>query len=395
MTDRISDSSVPADRLPVVVVGAGAMGGEWLRMLRASPHAKTVGVVDLNLELAAATVASIGLDDVVVGDSVADVAARSGARGVINVTVPQAHRVVNEQALRAGLPVLCEKPLAPTIAEALRQVALADLTGGLLMVSQSRRYFNNLAAFRASVGELGPLAAVHAAFYREDHEPGFREQMAHPLLVDMSIHHFDQLRYIAGDEPVAVRCSSWNPPWSWYAGDAAAAAEFELESGARFVYSGSRCTPGLQTSYNAEWRVYAERGAAAWDGDHIVQVDSPEIAPAGAVEVRADAPDRLEGIEGSLEEFARALRTGVTPQNEVRANVLSLAMVEGAIRSSDRGGERIVIAELLEESLAQAIADERQSDIADILRSWTSAADGISTPAWGSAPATIASGGAR
>jgi myo-inositol 2-dehydrogenase/D-chiro-inositol 1-dehydrogenase len=393
MTDRISDSGAPADRLPVVVVGAGAMGGEWLRMLRASPHAQTVGVVDLNLELAATTVASIGLDGVIVGDSVTDVAARSEARGVINVTVPQAHRVVNEQAMRAGLPVLCEKPLAPTVAEALRQVALADLTGGLLMVSQSRRYFHHLAAFRTAVRDLGPLAAVHAAFYREDHEPGFREQMAHPLLVDMSIHHFDQLRYLAGDEPVAVRCSSWNPPWSWYAGDAAAAAEFELASGARFVYSGSRCTPGLQTSYNAEWRVYAERGAAAWDGDHVVQLDSAEIAgAAGAVGTGSDASDRLEG---SLEEFVASLRTGATPQNEVRANVLSLAMVEGAIRSSERGGERVVIAELLEESLAQAIADERQNDIAQLLRSWTSAADGISTPAWGSAPATIASGGAR
>ena len=395
MTHRVRNSSAPAEsrsesRIPVVVVGAGAMGGGWLRMLRASPHARPVGVVDLNLELAAATVASIGLENVVVGDSVTDVAERSGAEAVVNVTVPQAHRVVNEQALRAGYPVLCEKPLAPTVAEALRQVALADLTGGLLMVSQSRRYFNHLAAFRDAVGELGPLAAVHAEFYREDHEPGFREQMAHPLLVDMSIHHFDQLRYLSSDEPVAVRCNSWNPPWSWYAGDAAAAAEFELASGARFVYSGSRCTPGLQTSYNAEWRVYAERGAAAWDGEQVVQVDFDGRGAEGAERAGGVVADRLEGIEGSLEEFARSLSDGTTPQNEVRANVLSLAMVEGAIRSSERGGERIVLAELLEESLAQAIADERQNDIADLLRSWTSAADGISTPAWGSVPATPA-----
>jgi myo-inositol 2-dehydrogenase/D-chiro-inositol 1-dehydrogenase len=387
MTDHLSDFGAPGDRLPVIVVGAGAMGGEWLRMLAGSTNARTVGVVDLNLELAASTVASIGLDDVVIGASIEEVAARSGAKAVINVTVPQAHRVVNEQALRAGLPVLCEKPLAPTVAEALRQVALADLTGGLLMVSQSRRYFARLTEFREAVQNLGPLAAVHAAFYREDHEPGFREQMAHPLLVDMSIHHFDQLRLVTGDEPVAVRCSSWNPPWSWYAGDAAAAAEFELASGARFVYSGSRCTPGLQTSYNAEWRVYGEGGAAEWDGEQLVRAE-----PAFG---EAPESDRLEGIEGSLEEFVASLRTGVTPQNEVRANVLSLAMVEGAIRSSERGGERIVIAELLEESLTQAIVDERQNDIAELLRSWASAADGISTPAWGTVPATTASGGAR
>jgi predicted dehydrogenase len=385
--DRTNRPSTSEDRLPVVVVGAGGMGKEWLRMLATSPYAAPVGVVDLDVGLAAEAVASVGLDGALVGASLDEVAERSGARAVINVTVPQAHRTVNEQALRAGLPVLCEKPLSPTVAEALSQVALADLTGGLLMVSQSRRYFAHLTAFRDAAGVLGPLAAVHAQFFHADHEPGFREQMVHPLLVDMSVHHFDMLRYLTGDEPTAVRCSSWNPPWSWFAGDAAATAEFELASGARFVYSGSRCTPGLQTSWNADWRVYAEHGAAAWDGDYVVQVDAGVIEP--------ETPDQGEGIEGSLNEFVASLRTGATPQNEVRANVLSLAMVEGAIRSSERGGERVVIAELLEEALAKAIADERREDVADLLRSWTSAADGIATPAWGSAPAAIALGGAR
>ncbi len=379
-------SASEATRLPVVVIGAGAMGGAWLRMLADSPHAEPVGVVDLNLELAQATVASAGLD-AVVGDSLVEVAERSGARAAINVTVPQAHRVVNEQALRAGLPVLCEKPLAPTVSEALRQVALADLTGELLMVSQSRRYFNHLAAFKQAVEQLGPLGAVHATFFHEDHEPGFREQMAHPLLVDMSVHHFDMLRYLSADEPVSVRCNSWNPPWSWFAGDAAATATFELASGARFVYSGSRCTPGLQSSWNADWHVYAERGAASWNGDELVIADAEGVG--------FEVPDRRESIEGSLEEFVSALATGITPQNEVRLNVLTLAMVEGAVLSSARGGERVDLRDLLEDSLAQAIADEQRDDVAELLRSWPSAADGISTQPWGSSPAPIAAGGAR
>ncbi|MDO4143011.1 Gfo/Idh/MocA family protein [Clavibacter michiganensis] len=173
---RPGAADAPAsDRLPVVVVGAGVMGALWIRMLAGSPHAALVGVVDLDVPLAESAVRAAGLDGIAVGASVAEVAARSGARAVVNVTVPQAHRVVNEQALRAGLPVLCEKPLAPTVAEALRQVALADITGGLLMVSQSRRYFTHLTAFREAVAQVGPLAVVHAQFLHEDHEPGFRE----------------------------------------------------------------------------------------------------------------------------------------------------------------------------------------------------------------------------
>lgn len=376
-----------AERLPVVVVGAGAMGSHWIRTLAASSHAEPVGIVDLDLDLARRAVVDAGVPDAVVGASVPEVAERSGARAVVDVTVPQAHRPVNEAALRAGLPVLCEKPLGSTVAEALAQVALADLTGQLLMVSQSRRYFNHLAALRDVVAQLGPLGAVTAQFFHEDHEPGFREQMAHPLLVDMSIHHFDQLRYLTGDEPVAVRCTSWNPPWSWFAGDAAATAEFELRSGARFAYAGSRCTPGLQDSFNAEWRVYGERGAVLWDGDHEVRVE--------AEGVHAEVSDGPEQIEGSLAEFVGALRSGTTPQNEVRANILSLAMVEGAIRSSDLGGERVVLADLLESALAEAIEAERADDVRERMRSWPSAAEAIAAGAWGSDTVPTASGGAR
>ena len=46
--------------------------------------------------------------------------------------------------------------------------------------------------------------------------------MAYPLLIDMAIHQFDLARDLIGSEPEAVYCESFNPAWSWYAGDAAA-----------------------------------------------------------------------------------------------------------------------------------------------------------------------------
>lgn len=364
-----------SERLPVIVVGAGAMGREWLRLLTHNEHADPVGIVDLDLDLATAAAAQVGLEAAVVGSDLADVVTRSAAAAVINVTVPNAHRVVNEQALRLGLPVLSEKPLAPTLSEALRQVAIADVTGGLLMVSQSRRYFNHLTALRDAVGRLGPLGTITQEFFHEDHEPGFREEMAHPLLVDMSIHHFDAMRYVTGDEPVSVRCSAWNPPWSWFRGDASATADFALRSGARFVYAGSRCTPGLRTSWNAAWRVQSERGAASWDGEQTVVVDADGIEP-----VIGDAEEELAG---SLAEFVSAVRSGTTPQNEVRANILSLAMVEGAVKSSARGGSEVLIDDLLEEAYRRALIDETAADTSDRLHSWGSAHAGIETGHWG------------
>ena len=79
------------------------------------------------------------------------------AQAVVNVTVPVAHAVVSNTALLHGLPVLCEKPLAETVSQGLSMIAAAELSGQLLMVSQSRRYWRNLSAFRQQIAQLGPI----------------------------------------------------------------------------------------------------------------------------------------------------------------------------------------------------------------------------------------------
>ena len=83
--------------------------------------------------------------------------------------------------------------------------------------------------------------------------------MPFPLLIDMAIHQFDLARDLIGSEPVAVYCNSYNPSWSWFAGDAAAQVQFEFAGGSRFSFSGSWCSPGLETSWNGEWRVSGQR----------------------------------------------------------------------------------------------------------------------------------------
>ena len=75
----------------------------------------------------------------------------------------------------------------------------------------------------------------------------------------MAIHQFDLARDLIGGEPVAVYCESYNPGWSWYAGDAAAEVTFEFADGSRFSFSGSWCSPGLETSWNGAWRVSGAR----------------------------------------------------------------------------------------------------------------------------------------
>ncbi|MBU2663700.1 Gfo/Idh/MocA family oxidoreductase [Actinoplanes bogorensis] len=344
----MSFRTIDESPLPVVLVGAGGFGRQWLAMLLAADKnmVELRGVADLDLEAARAA-APPGLP---VGSDPVELARRTGAKALINVTVPAAHHPVTTAALFAGLPVLGEKPLAESVSQALSLRAAAELTGELFMVSQSRRRNPQLARLRALVDGLGRIGTVTTTFARSERFGGFRDRMAQPLLVDMAIHAFDAARYLLGADPVSVWCQSWNPPWSWFDGDANAVAVFEMTGGTRYVYNGTWCSPGEITSWNGAWRISGEHGTALWDGH-----DEP-LLPGNAPD------DPYGGIEASLHAFVEALRTGEPPSGEVHENLMSLAMVEAAVLSAERGFP-VRLEDVLTAARDRAVTEEVRPDV--------------------------------
>lgn len=367
-THRTIDSG-PHDPLRLVVVGAGGMGRAWTRTVTASAEARLAGIVDLDTDAAHQAASDVDRPGIPVGTDAVTLAAETGAHALVNVTVPAAHHPVTTSALLAGLPVLGEKPAADTVARALSLAAASEVSGELFMVSQSRRWNPHLFELRGMLDQLGAVGTVTTEFFKAPKFGGFREEMPYPLLIDMAIHAFDSLRFLLGADPVSVYCEAYNPPWSWYDGDAAATAVFEMAGGARYTYNGSWCAPGAETSWNGTWRVSGERGSALWDGDNPPVLDAEFEPPAGK---RASFPDGINGIDGALRVFADALRTGTTPMGEVHENVMSLAMVEAAVESA-RTGKRVLLDETLEQAYAVAMAEESRPEVRDALAAWPSA----------------------
>lgn len=371
-----------AGRLRVVVAGAGGMGRAWLAAIAASDDVELAGVADLDVGLARRVVDELASPSVPVGSDGVELAVAVGADALVDVTVPLAHHPVTTAALFSGLPVLGEKPIAATLPEALSLAAAAQVTGELFMVSQSRRWNPQLFALRDAAVALGPIGSVTTEFFKAPHFGGFREEMAHPLLVDMAIHPFDSARFLLASEPVSVFCAAHNPPWSWFGGAANAYAVFTFASGARYVYAGSWCSPGAETSWNGSWRVSGQGGTALWDGDTVPQV---ALAPDGGWDGQGIGGDEglalqpvspstpvpgLDGIDWALAEFVIALRTGIAPMGAVHENVMSLAMVEAAVRSADTGAP-VLIDAVLEQALERAAEAERNDDVRAVLKGWT------------------------
>jgi predicted dehydrogenase len=364
-----------ADPVRIIQVGAGAMGRAWLEVVHDSHEAELVGLVDLDPGAAQRAADATGHGGVPVAGSLEQLLDRVEADALLNVTVPSAHADVSITALLHGLPVLCEKPLAETVSAGLSMIAAAELSGRLLAVSQSRRYWRTLSAFRRQIARLGSIGTVSCDFFKAPHFGGFRDEMAYPLLIDMAIHQFDLARDLIGSEPVAVYCDSYNPGWSWYRGDAAAQVVFEFSGGARFSFTGSWCSAGLETSWNGSWRVSGSGGSALWDGDH-----EPTAADVSGQPITATVGDEPEQIAGSLTEFVAGMRTGVLPSGEAHSNVLSLAMVEAAIRSATEG-RRVLIADVLDVAHAEAVASEEHPEVRAVLASWSSVQNVLGRPA--------------
>jgi len=333
--------------LKAALVGCGAMSRAWLQAAAKIPDLRIVALADLEPARAEGRAAEFGLNDAIIVRTVQDAIKRFRPDLLFDVVVPSARHEVVSAGLAAGCHVLSEKPMAQTLDDARDLVRRARETGRIHAVVQNRRYVAGVRRIARALkgGAIGEIASVHADFFLAPHFGGFREEMDHVLLLDMAIHTFDALRCMTGLAALGVYCREWNPPLSWYRQGSSAAAIFELETGATFVYRGSWCAPGLPTSWESGWRFAGAKGALTWDGAEAIRIEalapgqrSGLFDPVQPIEPPALIEgDRIGGHLGVLSDFVAAVRTGAEPETAGRDNIRSLAMVFGAIESAETG----------------------------------------------------------
>ncbi len=326
----------------VIVVGAGGISNAWFPPIR--KEALTVAaVVDLRLEAAQKRIDEHQFAGAKAFDNLDKALAETKADFLVDLTIPDAHCDVTCKALRAGLHVVGEKPMAGTMDQARKMVRTSEETGKLYMVSQSRRWDASHIAIERQVASqsIGQLTTLNCDFYIGAHFGGFRDEMPSPLILDMSIHHFDLARMIAGQDPVSVYAEEFNPHGSWYKGDVATNCLFEMTNGVRFAYRGSWCAEGCHTGWNGDWRVIGDRGTVVYDSDknlrgEVVTGNDGFHRPRAPLAIEA-SPIDAPTMHGALREMLAFIRAGKRPQTECHDNIKSLAMVFAAIESAKRG----------------------------------------------------------
>jgi len=339
------------DRLPILVLGAGFFGKNWLRQVTDCPECELVGLVAKHPDLLASVGEEFGVPASRRYPTIAEGLERSGCRAVVVALPVMVHREAILAALAAGKHVLTEKPLAMTLAEA-RDIVLAArrAAGATVMVDQNYRWRPQTQALRRAVreGTVGKLGAVSCEFRQpitRTTTDAWREQMPHPYLLDMAVHHFDLLRACTGLECVEAVARGVRPPWTWYQGIPGVDALFTFEQGVGVSYTGSMVAQGFATPQDGIISVVGERGTLRLEADSQVR-----CYRGTAVEVIPPPAMRHTDCAYALREFLAAIRDRRRPETHVEDNVRSLAMAEAAIRSVETG-QPVNVTPLVEEAL--------------------------------------------
>jgi predicted dehydrogenase len=328
-----------------VQIGMGGWGRDWARMVAPEvDEVELVGFVDSDPAALARLQRDVAVSPRQCFSSLAEALAVVRADAALVTTNLPGHAPVTTSALESGLHVLVEKPFTDSLARARELVDLAAKNGVTLMVSQNYRFFPAVRAAAQLVreAELGQLYEVAIDFRRNDPAPPNPRRRhhadAHPLLVDMSIHHFDLLRLIIRGEATSVTCETRNPSWSGYAGPPAATCSI-LFRDVMVSYRGSWISAASETAWAGEWRMEFERGQLFFTSrgeDNRLMDRIVMRARRGRPRNVALPPMARIDRAGALTEFALAVRDAREPETSGRDNLGSLAIMLAAVSSADR-----------------------------------------------------------
>lgn len=128
-----------------------------------------------------------------------------------------AHAPCTIAALDAGKHVICEKPMAMNVQEAMAMKEAAERNGKLLMIGFVRRFGNDCTILKDFVdnGQLGDLYYAKASYLRRNGAPGGwfgdKERSGGGPMIDLGVHVIDLVRYLMGcPKPVAVYGATFN-----------------------------------------------------------------------------------------------------------------------------------------------------------------------------------------
>ncbi|EFL28819.1 inositol 2-dehydrogenase [Streptomyces himastatinicus ATCC 53653] len=318
------------------VIGAGNMGADHVATLhRQVSGAEVTLVADIDKERAASVAGTVpgarSTDDAyaVIGDLEVD--------AVVIASHDTTHADLSLAAVRAGKPVLCEKPLAPSLEECVRVVREERRAGGgLISLGFMRRFDPAHTELKSAVsaGDCGSPLLVRCVSRGVSSAPGCTDELS---ITGSAIHEFDTVPWLL-DSPVTE--VSWHAPRSTAAVSGFRDPQLILLRTADGALTTVEVFLNARYGYDIRCEVVGEHGTVALTHPARIVADSARTRSSG---YPADwRPRFADAYRLELQAWTDAVRSGAASPMATAQDGLVASAVAGAVVASMRDGGRTV-----------------------------------------------------
>ena len=325
--------------LRIGLIGAGMVSRHHLiAWANIAGQADVVAVADPSSDNAARRVAEFGIPKTYTN---AEAMLASTELDAIDIAAPrQWHAPLVRLAASKRLPVLCQKPLAPNLREAIELDAeVRDQTR--LMVHENwrfRGYYRDAATWLRE-GRIGNVKQAQLTLLTSGVLPGpdglrpalerqpFMRGEKRMLVAEVLIHHLDTLRMLLG--PLRVTAAGLSRSFSEMAGEDGAVIQLGADNGASVAVFASFAAHGFPATQVDRLDILGDKGSMRLDGALLT------CSGASPAERRYDLAAEYQGsYNRTIAHFVQSLRDNTPFETAPEDNIETLRLVEDCYRLS-------------------------------------------------------------
>jgi predicted dehydrogenase len=354
-TEKPEKTEPPGDpmneRVGVAIVGVGRISvNEMLPAFAQSKHAKPVALVSGDRAKALKIARQYNIPDSAVLDyKDYDKLAQMPEVQAVYIALPNSmHAEYTIRAAKAGKHVLCEKPMANTVAECRSMIEACKAAKRKLMIAYRRQYSPLDRALVKMIrdkklGELREFISVNSQNMGDPQHWRLKRALAGGgPLPDVGLYCISQARFLSGEEPVEVTGHTWSTPGDARFKEVEESCQFTLRFPSGFT---ATCSTGYSSHKSQMYRL---NGASAWAEMSPAYAYEGNRLRVSRVENGKEQASELQIEEGNqfakeLDHFVQCIRKDKEPHTPGEEGLQDQRIIE-AIYESARSGRTVKLA---------------------------------------------------
>ncbi len=345
-------------KIKVAVVGCGSISHSHFAAYKKRDDVELVACVDIKVDRAKSCAEKYGVPNYY--KSTKEMLKSCNVDVVDVCTWPAAHGPVTIEAANAGKHVICEKPTAHNLKDALKMREAVLKNNVIFQLAVPLRYQKKAVYVRELVdrGAFGDVFYGRTAYVRQRGIPGgwfsCSKYSGGGPIIDIGVHRIDLAWYAMGcPKPVSVSASAsyrigdYRPSVTerdrdtGWAGTAVKGYKFDTEDSACGFF---RFENGATLYFDCSWSFNGPvENATMIAGDKAgATLDPFKVYKSGGAELTEEIPEgNFEGniFELEIDHFIDCVKTGKKPSSDIEQAVQLEAMLAGIYESAKKGKE--------------------------------------------------------